>query len=342
MGKSTTDTDLTALISAEFNDLSDELYREVGEGLKDLTSDLFTEVSQEVSPVQVASAFSDLVDDLYGEVCEGLKDLTSDLLSEVEEKPVVKQKPKASFRKRGNRELEGANATMRYLMCDGGAIWSEWRNRLIQYCLRKNLVSRNLEYRQRTEEAEDLVSSFFCWIIGEDKLKAHLSDLKYNWVQAVMFVQWVQRQREADGQDALMRTRFSHCRTQQERKFGEYHLSTSDSATQVVQRDEDGVEESSDIYVASAPTPESECASDDLEKYILKVFERKARSDDEEALWGKTWALMEVQKTPSRVFESDTEWASAWGMEVRALRELRYSIQRMLRDDRHVQEALSR
>lgn len=289
-------------------------------------------------------SFDDLLNDLLPlpaapvESVQSFDSLLDELLP-LSSAPVAEPAPRP---RKSRGELAGANASQIFLMGAKAGRWLEWRNRLIQFCLRKNLVGRKLDHSQRVSEADDMVSAFLAWVCKEDKLKDHLPDIKYNWVQAVMFVQWVQRQREAQGQDALMRSQYRHCRTQQERKVGEYTISSAETATEVVKIDEESGEEVRDLYSPQQSAPDEECVVESVEALISEVFARKARSDKEEELWGRTWEVMRKQNTHERQYESDEAWASDWGMEVRALREVRYAVQRVLRADRNIREAFGR
>lgn len=207
---------------------------------------------------------------------------------------------------------EAINETARYLYDLSENRYFDWLEKLTKYSLRKNLVKTEFD-------AEDLASSFLAWFVQKDKLEGRTHEpVMYHWIQGQMFVQWVQRMREKQGQDVLSRQRSKYCRTQQERKVGGYSFSPETTAsTAIVSTDESGNVTDRDFYFSDGgDDPYSEAEREEKKRLIFEAFSSSAESEEEKAMLHKVYQEM-VEKT----FKSDADWAQDWALDVSTIRE---------------------
>jgi len=238
-------------------------------------------------------------------------------------------------RKRGRKGGGGnLNETMAYLYSNRAKVWEEWSSTMVSYALKKGLVNRTLSNDTRVSEARDMVYSFLAWMCEENKLKGRTHErVMFHWVQSTMFVQWVQRTREKDGQDALSRMRDRKNRTQQERRVGTFNISSPEASRVIVERDENtGEEVSSDIYNPREENEiENEVYLDQVREVIGEAIRKATENDDEADMWMKVWDTMLLQKDPSqKLYETDQAWADEWNLPVASLRRLRDKVKKVV------------
>jgi len=226
-------------------------------------------------------------------------------------------------------EKEPINETARFLYDPTSNRYFDWHGKLSKYALRKNLVKTDFD-------AEDLASSFLAWFVKKDKLEGRTHEpVMYHWIQGQMFVQWVQRMREKQGQDVLSRQRSKYARTQQERKVGGYSFTPENTAsTAVISTDESGKVVEKDFYFAeSEDDPHSEAEREEKEQLIFEAFASSSETEEEEALLNRVYREM-VEKT----FKSDLDWAEDWRLDVNTIREYKRKVRGSIRSSEGLRE----
>jgi hypothetical protein len=289
--------------------------------------DDFADLEMELQSYLTESEKSQLASELEG-------DLNKMFMEESESKKAISEPVRKS--RKSKREMESRyNETMTFLYGNKAKNWETWSASLISYSLKKGLVSRMGCASTQESDARDLVYSFLTWVCAEDKLKGRTQEkVMFHWVQSTMFVQWVQRSREKEGQDAHARTRFKKNRTQQERKVGTFTFTSPDSASVVIERDEDGQEVSQDLYVPSqVSTLETDLLMENIREVVSQTLLETAPTDEEGEMWCKVWDVLSVQKDPTqKMYETDQAWADDWKMELPILRRVKEKVKKVVAD----------
>lgn len=227
------------------------------------------------------------------------------------------------------QENEPINETARFLYDPTSNRYFDWRDKLSRYALRKNLVKTDYD-------AEDLALSFLAWFVKKDKLSGRTHEpVMYHWIQGQMFIQWVQRMREKQGQDVLYRQSSKYCRTQQERKVGGYTFTPETIAsTAVISTDESGNVTDKDFYYAdSEDDPHSEAEREERDQLVFEAFSSSAETEEEAQMLHRVYQEM-LEKT----FKSDADWASEWELDVSTLREYKRKVKGSIRSSEGLRE----
>lgn len=293
----------------------------------ELTDELYADALGLLPKPVCEQMFSELTNELYRELLP-VKQTASRLLNEKPRKPVLR----ALSRKK--EENTSMNETSRYL-CDSRATrWSEWQEKLVSYTLRKKLAGYGKDKDSLREEAQDMVLSFLVWVCANDMLKGRTHEqVMYHWVQSTMYVQWVTRTREKEGQDALSRHRNKKCRTQQERKVGEFHITSDSACSEVVEKNEEtGQVQTSDLWDSQATNEaETDLMEESINTAVHQALEVRASNEEEASLWKRAWGVIYAQKDPHRkMYETDQAWAEDWGMPVAKVRRLKERVRNIL------------
>jgi hypothetical protein len=238
-------------------------------------------------------------------------------------------------RKRTSRREESVsspNETAKYLYDVKHNRFIEWQERIAKYALRKRLA-----YNEH--DADDLASSFMVWLVKKDKFQGRTSDpIMYHWVRGQMFVQWVSRLREKQGKDGLSRHRDKKNRTQQEKKVGEFKITSPNYAsTAISSTDESGRVSSEDWYYDSDTDPTSEeLEKKDIDSHICEAFASVANEEaDVETLYNVMQEMMD------KSYRSDLEWADAWSVSKQKVKYLKSIVRDSLRSNRALREIVS-
>ena len=298
----------------------------------------FSELEKDLMPEMSKSfeaTFSELEKDLMPEVSKSFEatfsDLEKDLMPEVN-----KTSRKPISRKRLTHREESTvspNETARYLYDVKHNRFIDWREKIAKYALYKRIA-----YSEH--EAQDLASSFMVWLVKKDKFQGRTSDpIMYHWVQSQMFRQWVSRLREFRGKDGLSRHLDKRNRTQQEKKVGEFTITSSNYAsTAIDSTDSQGRVTSEDWFYESDSDPVCEEAhSREIDTLIYEAFASTAESNDVEVE-----TLYEVMdEMMGKSFKSDLEWASAWSLPKKQVKKLKSLVRESFKSNTALREAVS-
>ena len=209
----------------------------------------------------------------------------------------------------------------------------EWREKIAKYALYKRVAYS--EY-----EAQDLASSFMVWLVKKDKFQGRTSEpIMYHWVQSQMFRQWVSRLRESRGKDGLSRMTDKRNRTQQEKKCGEFTITSPNHASTAIEStDSQGRVSSEDWYYETDTDPVcAEVQSKEIDTLIYEAFASTAESSDVDVN-----TLYEVMdEMVGKSFKSDLEWADAWSLDQKKVKRLKSLVRESFRSSEALREAVS-
>ena len=247
-------------------------------------------------------------------------------------KPLNTSKRERKRTSRREESVSSPNETAKYLYDVKYNRFVDWQERIAKYALRKRLA-----YNEH--DADDLAASFMMWLVKKDKFQGRTSDpIMYHWVQGQMFVQWVSRLREKQGKDGLSRHRDKRNRTQQEKKVGEFKITSPNHASTVISStDERGRVSSEDWYYDSDTDPTSEeLEKKDMDSHIYEAFASVAGEDaDVETLYNVMQEMMD------KSYRSDLEWADAWSVSKQKVKHLKSIVRNSLRSSPALREIVS-
>jgi len=266
---------------------------------------LFKELTFELTPL------------MSKEECEALFKKLTDELSETVREPIQ-------------------NESSRYLFDGKATRWNEWKESLISYTLRKNLVGQKADADTIKEEATDMVLSFLAWVCKKDKLAGRTGEeVKYHWVQSTMYIHWVTHLREKLGKDGHARQSSTLNKTQQERKTNRKFAISSTEPCSKILTDKDeitGKAGGADYWDQNKRNEYEEyMAEQDIHRVVNGVLEDTAKTEEEADLWKRAWQVIYTQKDKTRKrYETDQGWADDWGMPVEKVRRLKERVRKIL------------
>jgi len=262
-------------------------------------------------------------------------ELEKDLMPEIPKPTLEPVRTSKRERKRLTRRQESVNSpneTARYLYDVNHNRFTDWQDKIAKYAWYKGIAPS--EY-----EAKDLASSFMVWLVKKDKFKGRTSEpIMYHWVQSQMFRQWVSRLREARGKDGLGRHLDKRNRTQQEKKVGEFFITSPNHAsTAIDSTDSQGRVTSEDWYYETDTDPVcAEVQSREIDTLIYEAFASTAESSDVDLN-----TLYEVMdEMIGKSFKSDLEWSDAWSLPKKQVKKLKSLVRESFKSSSALREAV--